>query len=233
MRRFIFSALTMLLGALAAQAQAQNAPPAQPVAGVVAAIDGQTLTVKSADGKTVTVKLADNAVVAKNKKVDFSAIKSGDFIASAAVEKEDGKLHAQELRIFPEALRGVGEGHRPMAQPKQTMTNATVAEITGTSSGGVSAHQISRRHDRHRGRSDNADHRDHCGRSQRAEAGRFDIGARRSGGRRHAHRADRDRSVEAAAQAGGATESRPTTLCFAMRRATRPEAFASSTKALR
>ncbi len=137
MRLFIFSALTMLLGALAAQAQAQNAPPAQPVAGVVAAIDGQTLTVKSADGKTVTVKLADNAVVAKNKKVDFSAIKSGDFIASAAVEQEDGKIHAQELRIFPEALRGVGEGHRPMAQPKQTMTNATVAEITGTSSGGV------------------------------------------------------------------------------------------------
>jgi Domain of unknown function (DUF5666) len=137
MRQLIFFTFAMLLGALAAPALAQNGPPAQPVAGVVASIDGQTLTVKAADGKTVTVKLADNAVVTRNKKVDFSAIKAGDFIASAAVQQQDGKIHAQELRIFPEALRGLGEGHHPMAQPNQTMTNATVAEITGTSSGGV------------------------------------------------------------------------------------------------
>ncbi len=137
MRHAIFFSLTLLLGALAAPALAQNGPPPQPVSGVVDSVAGQTLTVKTADGKTVAIKLADNAVVTMNKKVDFSAIKSGDFIASAAVQQQDGKIHAQELRIFPEALRGFGQGHRPMAQPNQTMTNATVAQITATGPGGV------------------------------------------------------------------------------------------------
>lgn len=46
--------------------------------------------------------------------------------ASAAVRGRDGKLHAQEVHIFPNSLRGAGEDHRPMDQPEQTMTNATV-----------------------------------------------------------------------------------------------------------
>ena len=55
-------------------------------------------------------------------------IKPNDFIASAAVRKEDGKLHSTELRIFPEAMRGVGEGQRPMNDPRnQIMTNAEVS----------------------------------------------------------------------------------------------------------
>lgn len=48
----------------------------------------------------------------------------------------DGKLHSTELRIFPEAMRGVGEGQRPMNDARsQTMTNATVtgAAVAGGS----------------------------------------------------------------------------------------------------
>ena len=37
------------------------------------------------------------------------------------------KLYSTELRIFPDAMRGVGEGQRPMNDARgQTMTNATV-----------------------------------------------------------------------------------------------------------
>jgi hypothetical protein len=51
-------------------------------------------------------------------------------VASAAIRGPDGKLHSTELRVFPEPLRGVGEGQRPMNDARsQTMTNATV---TGT-----------------------------------------------------------------------------------------------------
>jgi len=39
----------------------------------------------------------------------------------------DGKLHSTELRIFPDAMRGVGEGQRPVNDSRdRTMTNATV-----------------------------------------------------------------------------------------------------------
>src|SRR5258706_297213 len=69
-------------------------------------------------------------VVVQNKPATLNDIKANDFIASAAVRKEDGKLHSTELRIFPDLMRGVGEGQRPMNDARnQTMTNATV---TGT-----------------------------------------------------------------------------------------------------
>jgi hypothetical protein len=135
MKRHRLDLVAMFVAALAAApALAQSVTP---VAGTVQSVDGANVAVKTADGKTMMVKLDPNAVVTMNKKVDFSAIKAGDFVASAAVQQADGKIHAQELRIFPEAMRGLGEGHRPMSQPNQTMTNATVAQVTGTSAGGV------------------------------------------------------------------------------------------------
>src|SRR5262249_34837432 len=49
------------------------------------------------------------------------------FVASAAARGTDGQLHSTELRIFPDAMRGIGEGQRPMNDARnQTMTNATV-----------------------------------------------------------------------------------------------------------
>ncbi len=39
----------------------------------------------------------------------------------------DGTQKAVEIHIFPEAMRGTGEGHRPWdLMPNSTMTNATV-----------------------------------------------------------------------------------------------------------
>ena len=53
------------------------------------------------------------------------------------MEGADGKLHAQEVHIFPDAMRGTGEGHRPMGAPKQSMTNATVAVVVTAPQGRV------------------------------------------------------------------------------------------------
>ena len=43
--------------------------------------------------------------------------------------RPDGSQMALEVLIFPEAMRGAGEGHRPWdLMPESTMTNATVAD---------------------------------------------------------------------------------------------------------
>jgi len=123
--RIAFLALALGLGALPALAQV----PPRRIAGTIAAFDGTSLTVKQADGAAVTVALPEGIKVGALAERSLADIKAGDFVGSAAVEGPDGKLHAQEVHIFPEAMRGTGEGHRPMTQPKQTMTNATVSAI--------------------------------------------------------------------------------------------------------
>ena len=55
-------------------------------------------------------------------------ITTGSFIGAAAETQPDGKLVAKEVHIFPESMRGTGEGHRAFdLGPKSTMTNGTVA----------------------------------------------------------------------------------------------------------
>ncbi len=98
------------------------------VVGVVTQVDAGTISVRSdADGDVARYTLAPSLLVLQNKAITLADVKPNDYIASAAVPGADGRLHSTELRIFPEALRGVGEGQRPMGDPRQkTMTNATV-----------------------------------------------------------------------------------------------------------
>ena len=57
----------------------------------------------------------------------------GTFKAAEELKGTDGKLHALEVLIFPEAMKGTGEGHRPWdLQPESQMTNATVSGGTET-----------------------------------------------------------------------------------------------------
>jgi len=99
------------------------------VRGTIDKIDGQVLEVKSRDGTALTVKLADNLTVSAVVKASFDDIKQGSFIGVTALPETDGSWHAVEVHIFPESMRGTGEGNRPWdLQPKSTMTNAAVAQ---------------------------------------------------------------------------------------------------------
>lgn len=112
-----------------ALALAQNAAPVN-IRGTIAAVDGHTLVVKSRDGKDVPITMGDKFGVLAMVKAKLSDIKSNDFVGAAAIKGTDGKLHAQEVLIFPEAARGTGEGHYPWdLTPDSTMTNATVAGV--------------------------------------------------------------------------------------------------------
>lgn len=122
---------------LLAPAWAQNAPSVR-VAGAVEKLDGATLTVKEKDGTSAAVKLAENAAIYGVEKRAVSDIKPGDFVASGGVKGTDGKIHAVEVRIFPEPLRGTGEGQRPWsAKTEGVMTNATIGTVSQSPEGGV------------------------------------------------------------------------------------------------
>ena len=127
-----------LIALLALPAAAQNAPEGTPtrIRGTVEKLDGQALTVKSREGQQVTITLAPNVAVAYLVKKSLADIKAGDFVASTSMKGTDGKNHSIELRIFPEALRGVGEGQYAWdLAPESLMTNATVSGVTGAPQG--------------------------------------------------------------------------------------------------
>jgi hypothetical protein len=111
--------------ALAQQQQAMR------IRGTVEAVDGATLAVKSRDGKaTYKVKLTDNVAVRGIVKAALGDIKDNSYIGVTGMPQSDGSQKAVEIHIFPEPLRGVGEGHRPWdLVPNSTMTNATVAQM--------------------------------------------------------------------------------------------------------
>ena len=132
------SLLVALLLVLALPVAAQNPsgnPPVR-IRGTVEALDGHTLKVKSRDGQQLTVTLAPNVMVAYLVKESLADIKAGDFVASTSMKGTDGKNHSVELRIFPEAMRGLGEGQYAWdLAPESLMTNATVSGITGAPQG--------------------------------------------------------------------------------------------------
>jgi hypothetical protein len=115
---------------LATSASFAQQPAQVRVRGTVEAVDGSVLTVKSRDGQTTyKIKLADNAAVRGIIKAALSDIKDNSFIGVTGMPQSDGSQKAVEVHIFPEALRGTGEGHRPWdLMPNSTMTNAAVAQ---------------------------------------------------------------------------------------------------------
>jgi hypothetical protein len=139
MRTSIFAAgIALALLALPALAQAPAAPQGTPtrIRGTVQKLDGNTLVVKPKSGDPVTITLAPNFGVSKLVKKKLSDIKPGDYVASTGRKRPDGTIHAVEIRIFPEALRGRGEGQFPWdLTPDSVMTNATVSGIAAAPKG--------------------------------------------------------------------------------------------------
>src|SRR5204863_1895137 len=122
----------LLIAAVSTVAIAQ--PPANPpvrIRGTVERIDRTNLTVKANNGQSMNVKLADNFVVIGIAKAKLADIGSGKFIGTTTIGERDGALVALEVHIFPENMRGTGEGHYDWdSRPNSKMTNANVANVT-------------------------------------------------------------------------------------------------------
>jgi hypothetical protein len=125
------SAVALLFATSFAAAQA---PQTVRVRATLENVSVPMLTAKSRDGAEMKIKLADNAPVNEVVKASLADIKADSYIAVTAMPQPDGTQKAVAILIFPEAMRGVGEGHRPWdLEPNSTMTNATVAEqVAGT-----------------------------------------------------------------------------------------------------
>jgi hypothetical protein len=127
------SGLALLFASSIALAQA---PAPVRVRGTIDSVDSQTLAVKSRDGATLNIKLADNTPVRAVAKASLADVKQGGFVGITAMPLPDGTQKAVEIHIFPEAMRGTGEGHRPWdLMPNSTMTNATVDSEVAVSDG--------------------------------------------------------------------------------------------------
>jgi len=99
------------------------------VRGTIDRVEGPIYVVKSRDGAELKVALAENGIVVAIVKASLSDIKPGLFVGSTAMPQPNGSQKAIEVHIFPEAMRGTGEGHYPWdLQANSTMTNANVEE---------------------------------------------------------------------------------------------------------
>ena len=106
-------ALTALavFGAVAL-AQAQQ-PPIVRIRGMIEAVDGPMLAIKSREGTDMKVRMTDNVAVFAVVKTSLSEIKAGSYIGVTAMPEPDGTQKALAVHIFPENQRGAAEGFRP------------------------------------------------------------------------------------------------------------------------
>ena len=118
---------------LLAATSAAHAQTVRRIRGTVESLQGSTLVVRTREGDQARIQLAPNYTVAAVVPARVEDAKAGSFIGTAATGPRD-KLRALEVLIFPEAMRGSGEGHYPWdLAPESTMTNAAVeAESAGT-----------------------------------------------------------------------------------------------------
>ncbi len=133
MKSVIFAAALLALSPVAANAAMKSsAIAAGPliVRGTVISYAGTALVVKSREGKTVNVLLAPDAVAATVTIIPLDAIKPGSYIGTAAETGKNGVLRALEVHVFPESMRGTGDGHRGWdLTKKSSMTNGNVSTV--------------------------------------------------------------------------------------------------------
>src|SRR6266446_8838446 len=128
-----------LAGAIIAASCAAAMAQTVRMRGTIEKADGNVLSLKSSDGAEVKLTLSENALIVAVVKASLADVKEGTFLGSAAMPQPDGSQKALEVHIFPEQMRGTGEGHRPYAPvANSTMTNGTASGATVSSVDGSS-----------------------------------------------------------------------------------------------
>lgn len=137
--RSVLAAAVLVAFSPATNAQAP-APQKEPVRirGVISSVADRTLVVRTREGADAKVKLDEKASVSTVLKASMSDIKPNTFVGVAAVPLSDGLMRALEVHIFPESMRGVGEGSRPWdLAPGSSMTNGAVSGAVKAANGDV------------------------------------------------------------------------------------------------
>lgn len=122
---------------IALTAAASAAPELVRIRGTIESATDTTLTIKTRDGATQQVTVQPETKFLNVVKSSLDQVGEGKFIGTAT--KGDDKFVALEVVIFPESMKGTGEGHYAwdeitdttagggaMATTKSSMTNGTV-----------------------------------------------------------------------------------------------------------
>jgi hypothetical protein len=123
--------LAALVAITATSLSAQTPPSPTRLRGVVLEMSSEALTIQGPDGP-VKVTIDSSFKVYASTPSDLSHVKDTSFVGVTSVKQPDGSEMAKEIHIFPEAMRGTGEGSRmmtpaPGAAADNRMTNGTVA----------------------------------------------------------------------------------------------------------
>jgi uncharacterized protein DUF5666 len=115
---------------LAQSGQSPNPDGQIRLRGTVVSVSANQLFLKSDTG-TVAVRLTQPFHFYVRAPSDLSKVKEGTFIGVTTVKQPDGSERATEIHVFPEELRGMGEGSRMMAPASSAgpsrMTNGNVS----------------------------------------------------------------------------------------------------------
>lgn len=130
------SILIVALGAslaIGADAQQPTQPP-QPVRvrGTIQSFDGQKIAIATKDQGVVQLGVSGQTGINGVEAKSVADIGDNTFIGATAVKDSAGRWKATEIHIFPESMRGAGEGHYAWDLPESSMTNGAV---TGNTSG--------------------------------------------------------------------------------------------------
>lgn len=95
------------------------------VNGTVQRLDGEEVILQ--DGKRFS--LSSDAIIIRSFPAEAQDLQPGEFVAVTATRQPDDTLLASVVNIFPESMRGLGVGHRPM-DGGNLMTNATISDLS-------------------------------------------------------------------------------------------------------
>ncbi|KMO34741.1 metal ABC transporter permease [Methylobacterium aquaticum] len=111
------------------------APQVERLRGTIERVEADAVTIRTRAGTVETIRLGPGTRVGQLAPASLDQVKDGSFIGTAAKAgaKPGDPPVALEVLIFPEAMRGTGEGHGPWDRlpdrsgPVETsMTNGTV-----------------------------------------------------------------------------------------------------------
>jgi len=134
MRKTLLTAFALGVTVFTATASAQT-PPSPPTRtrATIDAVTDTTLSVKTRTGQALTIALTPNTRFVAVNHGEISAIQPNSYIGTAAAPQPDGSLKAIEVTVFPESMRGTGDGHYAWDLPNaNTMTNGVVGKLDNT-----------------------------------------------------------------------------------------------------
>jgi hypothetical protein len=171
MSKLIQRTLTAAGLAFVFAASAASAQETVRIRGVIESVDGPVYVVKNRDGAELKLTVTDPPLYVAIVKATMADIKPGMFVGATGQTQPDGSQKAIEVHIFPESMRGTGEGHYDWdLKPNTKMTNANVDQTVNGNDGQTLSVKYK---DGERGR-------DLCPRQQgRSQAGNQDLRRRR------------------------------------------------------